>query len=279
MKTQRWILVLLLALAGVPAAAQAQPAEQRIEAARRQALTAGIPVSLLESKVAEGRAKGVPMDRIAAVVERRLASLSSARDAMAAAPRTAPITAADLSVGADALEAGVQPGVLGQLTVTAPGDHRAMAIAALTQLVSQGESSERALARWLAEDGADGHDLAVASTWSAVVERANVGELEVEVDALNTYTLTGLADDIVEGTLAVDAAQLELATELLLDVGEWAGDEEPRRALAENQPLGWLVSFVVRPDPTRLAPSPPFDAEAAQFRTLVTELTDRLRRP
>ncbi|MBW3655971.1 MAG: hypothetical protein KY444_07675, partial [Gemmatimonadetes bacterium] len=147
MKTQRWILVLLLALAGVPAAAQAQPAEQRIEAARRQAQTAGIPVSLLESKVAEGRAKGVPMDRIAAVVERRLASLSSAREAMAAAPRAAPVTAADLSVGADALEAGVQPGVLGQLAVAAPADHRAMAIAALTQLVSQGESSERALAR------------------------------------------------------------------------------------------------------------------------------------
>ena len=138
--------------------------------------------------------------------------------------------------------------------------------------------SERALARWLAEDGADGHDLVVASTWSEVVERANVGELEVEVDELNAYALTGLADDIAEGTLAVDAAQLELATELLLDVGEWAGDDEPRRALAENQPLGWLVSFVVRPDPTRLAPSPPFDAEAAQFRTLVTELTERLRR-
>jgi hypothetical protein len=138
--------------------------------------------------------------------------------------------------------------------------------------------SERALARWLAEDGADGHDLVVASTWSEVVERANVGELEVEVDELNAYALTGLADDIAEGTLAVDAAQLELATELLLDVGEWAGDDEPRRALAENQPLGWLVSFVVRPDPTRLAPSPPYDAEAAQFRTLVTELTERLQR-
>jgi hypothetical protein len=139
--------------------------------------------------------------------------------------------------------------------------------------------SERALARWLAGDGADGHDLVVASTWPEVVERATVGELEVEVDELNAYTLTGLADDIAEGTLAVDAAQLELATELLLDVGEWAGDDEPRRALAENQPLGWLVSFVVRPDPTRLAPSPPFEAEAARFRELVADLEERLRRP
>ncbi|CAA9388073.1 MAG: FIG026501: hypothetical protein [uncultured Pseudonocardia sp.] len=139
--------------------------------------------------------------------------------------------------------------------------------------------SERALARWLAEDGADGHDLLVASTWPDVVGRATVGELEVVVDPLNHYTFTGLADDITEGPTAVDAAQLELATELLTDVGEWAGDDEPARALAENQPLGWLVSFVVRPDPTRLAPSAPYDAEAAKFRELVAELEERLRRP
>lgn len=139
-------------------------------------------------------------------------------------------------------------------------------------------ASERALARWLADDGANGHDLLAASTWPEVVERATVGELEVVVDDLNSYTLTGLAEDIAEGPLAVDPSQLELGTELLLDVGEWAGDDEPARALADNQPLGWLVSFVVRPNPTRLAPSPPFDAEAARFRELVVELQERLQR-
>ncbi|GAA1327061.1 primosomal protein [Pseudonocardia xinjiangensis] len=137
-------------------------------------------------------------------------------------------------------------------------------------------TTERALARWLGEDGADGHDLVAASTWSEVVERAAVGELEVEVDELNSYTLTGLDDDIAEGTLTVDPSQLELAVELLLDVGEWAGDDDAREALAESQALGWLVSFVIKPDPTRLAPSPPFDAEAARFRELVDELTARL---
>jgi hypothetical protein len=136
--------------------------------------------------------------------------------------------------------------------------------------------NERALARWIADDGAEGHDLAAASTWSEVVEQAGVGELAVQVDDLNAYTLTGLADDIGEGTLFVDPAQLELATELLLDVGDWAGDDQPREALAESQALGWLVSFIIKPDPTRLAPSPPFDAESARFQQLVEALTARL---
>ncbi len=137
--------------------------------------------------------------------------------------------------------------------------------------------TERALARWIAEEGAEGHDLVAASTWPEVVERAAVGELEVQVDDLNAYNLTGLPDDLAEGPLAVDPSQLELATELLLDVGDWADDDEARRALAESQSLGWLVSFVTKPDPTRLAPSPPFDAEAARFRELLEDLTKRFR--
>ncbi|MGH3611702.1 MAG: primosomal protein [Pseudonocardia sp.] len=138
--------------------------------------------------------------------------------------------------------------------------------------------NERALARHLAGDGAEGHDLVAASTWPEVVEQAATGDLEVEVDELNVYVLTGLDEDIAESTLSVDASQLELANELLLDVADWAGDDEPREALADNQPLGWLVSFVVRPDPTRLAPSPPFDTEAARWRELVNDLTARLNR-
>jgi hypothetical protein len=135
---------------------------------------------------------------------------------------------------------------------------------------------ERALTRWIADEGADGHDLTVASTWPDVVARAGVGELEVEVDELDDYTLTGLADDIAEGLVAVDPSQLERATELIRDVAEWAGDDHPTEVLADNQPLGWLVSFVVRPDPTRLAPSAPYDRESATFRELVEDLTARL---
>src|SRR4051794_22965269 len=84
--------------------AGAQTPAQRIQAARQRSAQAGIPVALLDGKVAEGRAKGVPEDRIAAAVERRLASLQRARDAMAGQAPAAPLTGADLSVGADALE-------------------------------------------------------------------------------------------------------------------------------------------------------------------------------
>jgi len=134
-----------------------------------------------------------------------------------------------------------------------------------------------ALARFVA-DGAEGNDLASVSTWADVVERAAARELEVEVDPLNVYVLPGLDDDIADGPMAVDPTQLEQAVELVRDVADWAGDDEPREALAESQSLGWLVSFVIRPDPTRLAPSPPFDADAAKWRELVDDLEKRLVR-
>ncbi|MDQ2709070.1 MAG: primosomal protein [Actinomycetota bacterium] len=139
--------------------------------------------------------------------------------------------------------------------------------------------SARALARHLADAGMDGHDLARASTWPEVAAAAEAGELTVEVDPENTYLLTGLAEDLADGPVAVDSHQLDLGVELLLDVGEWAGDDGARLALSSSQSLGWLTSFVLRPDPTRLAPSPPFDAEAGRWNALVDELVARLHRP
>ncbi|HEY0812068.1 MAG TPA: primosomal protein [Pseudonocardia sp.] len=137
--------------------------------------------------------------------------------------------------------------------------------------------SERALKRWIAGEGAEGHDLTGASTWQEVVARAE-SDLEITVDDMNSYVLTELDEDLAEGPTSVDAGRLELATELLLDVAEWAGDDNPGAALAESQPLGWLVSFIVKPDPTRLQPSPPFEAEAAKLRELIDELEERLHR-
>ncbi|MDN5917815.1 MAG: primosomal protein [Pseudonocardia sp.] len=141
-------------------------------------------------------------------------------------------------------------------------------------------SSERALVRALADPDGEvvAHtDLAGASTWQEVLDAAHVGELEATVEDMNTYVLTGIGEDLAEGVLDMDPVQLDLASELLLDVGEWARDDEPANALVESSRLGWLVSFIVRPDPTRMAPSPPFGPEAEQWGELVATLRGRLR--
>lgn len=135
--------------------------------------------------------------------------------------------------------------------------------------------SERALARHLA-DAAD-HDLAEVVTYPEVAQAATAGELEVEVTPDNTYVLPGLADDLEEGPAAIDRLQLELAVELLTDAADAAGDDSVGTALARSQPLGWLVAYVLEPDPTRLEPSPPFAAEAAAWRELETAFEARLR--
>ncbi|ANZ37770.1 primosomal protein [Lentzea guizhouensis] len=135
-------------------------------------------------------------------------------------------------------------------------------------------TSQRALSRFVAEN--DDHDLAEVETWNDVKVKATAGELDVDVDDENVYVLTGIAEDMEEGPDALDPQQLDLAVELFEDAGEWAGDESVKEALATSESLGWLVSFVVAPDPTRLAPSAPYDAEVAAFRELQAKFEDRL---
>ncbi|ALE75927.1 primosomal protein [Pseudonocardia sp. EC080625-04] len=140
--------------------------------------------------------------------------------------------------------------------------------------------SERAMFRALADPehpAVHGTDLAAAVTFTDVLEAAGTGDLDEGVDDMNTYVLTGIGPDLAEGVLDLDPVQLDLASELLTDVGEWAGDPEPADSLAESNSLGWLVSFVVRPDPTRMAPSPPFSQEAQSWGELVAGLEARLR--
>jgi len=139
------IITALVLFALLPAAAAAQSPEARIEAAMARTQQAGIPVSLLESKIAEGRAKGVPMDRIAEAVDRRAAVLIRGRDAMGRARADA--SAADLDAAADALGSGVSAAVLQTISETAPRDRRAVAITALTELVAMGQVPQQALDR------------------------------------------------------------------------------------------------------------------------------------
>ena len=147
MRSMMGAVVLVVGVAGAdPALAQVQLPQDRINTAIARARQVGIPVALLESKLAEGKAKGVSMERIAAAIERREAALERAQQAMAGQQG---IGDDDLLMAAEALESGVSEAVLGTIAETAPRDRRAVAIAALTQLVELGYVPEAALDRVL----------------------------------------------------------------------------------------------------------------------------------
>ncbi len=130
----------------LPAAASSQAAEVRLDRARAAVAEAGVPLELLESKVAEGRAKGVPMERIAVAVEQRASALVRGHAALLRAGAEA-VAPADMGMAADALQAGVPEAALERIASTASGDRRLVALAALGQLVGAGILPERALAR------------------------------------------------------------------------------------------------------------------------------------
>jgi hypothetical protein len=136
--------VVALALECTGAAlAQAQAPQERINTVLARARQVGIPVALLESKIAEGKAKGVSLERIAAAIERRETALERANEAL----RNEPDAASSLAVAADAIDSGVSQAVLREVAGNAPRDRRNVAIAVLTELVKQGHAPEAALGR------------------------------------------------------------------------------------------------------------------------------------
>ena len=143
-KLTRELLVWGFALALIPAPVIGQGADEQIQSALDQAQGAGIPVESLESLVAEGRAKGIPMDRIADAVQARMDGLARAQQALAG---ISDLETADVEVGADALGSGVSEAVLAEIANTAPKERRAVAIAALSHLVGAGIVPAEALSR------------------------------------------------------------------------------------------------------------------------------------
>ena len=101
-------------------------------------------------------------------------------------------------------------------------------------------SSERALARYLADE--HDHDLADLSTYDDIRTAATDGSLSVEVTDDNIYVLSGLADDLADGPDAVDRDQLDLAVELLRDIGDYSEESTVDKALETSRPLGKLVA-------------------------------------
>jgi hypothetical protein len=136
-------------------------------------------------------------------------------------------------------------------------------------------ASERALARYLADER--DHDLADLSTYDDIRTAANDGSLRIEVTHDNGYVLNGLADDIAAGPDAVDREQLDLAVELLRDVGEYAEDNTADKALAFERPLGQLVAYVLEPDAVS-KPEPPYAEAVEAWEELERFVESRLRR-
>jgi len=134
--------------------------------------------------------------------------------------------------------------------------------------------SERALARYLADE--HDHDLSEMSTYDDIRTAAIDGSLDVDVSDDNVYVLTGLADDLAEGPDAVDRDQLELAVELLRDVGDYSDDDTVGRVLAADRPLGRFVDYVL--DDAGSRPPAPYADVVTEFEKLERFLESRLRR-
>ncbi|GFG72965.1 protein export chaperone SatS [Mycobacterium botniense] len=136
-------------------------------------------------------------------------------------------------------------------------------------------TSERALARYLADE--HDHDLSDLSTYDDIRTAATDGSLTIDITDDNVYVLTGLADDFAEGPAAVDREQLDLAVELLRDVGDYAEDSTVDKALATDRPLGKLVAYVL--DPSSVSkPAGPYADAVREWEQLERFVESRLRR-
>jgi hypothetical protein len=136
-------------------------------------------------------------------------------------------------------------------------------------------NSQRALARYLADE--HDHDLSDLSTYDDIRTAATDGSLQVDVADDNIYVLTGLADDLADGPDAVDRDQLDLATELLRDVGDYAEDNTVDKALATERPFGKLAAYVLDPDAAS-KPAPPYAEAVRAWEELERFVESRLRR-
>jgi hypothetical protein len=134
--------------------------------------------------------------------------------------------------------------------------------------------SERALARYLADE--HDHDLSDLATYDDIRTAATDGSLQIDITDDNVYVLTGIADDLADGPDAIDRDQLELAVELLRDVGQYAEDSTVAETFDQDQPLGRVVGHVLDPEKVR-APSAPYAEAVEQWEALEAFVESRLR--
>jgi hypothetical protein len=136
-------------------------------------------------------------------------------------------------------------------------------------------NSERALARYLADE--HDHDLSDLSTYDDIRTAATDGSLAVEITDDNIYVLSGLGDDLADGPDAVDRDQLDLAVELLRDIGDYSEESTVDKALETGRPLGKLVAYVLEPGSVG-KPAAPYSAAVREWEKLEQFVESRLRR-
>jgi hypothetical protein len=118
--------------------------------------------------------------------------------------------------------------------------------------------------------------MAELPTYDDIHTAATDGSLNVDVTDDNVYVLTGLAEDLADGPDTVDREQLELAVELLRDVGDYSEDDTVDKALDPAQPLGRFVGYLQGDLTDR--PAGPYADVVTAFEGLQRFLESRLRR-
>ena len=189
---------------------EAASPQARIESAMQAAAEARLPVSLLESKVAEGDAKRVPPERIAAAVEARLTALVHASQTLAQAGIQSQ-NAGELSVTVDALQAGVRDRAVIEVSRNAPAERRVVAIAILADLVRLGHDSEAAMIR---VNGALTTNAELANLSAEVAADGALSNLQGEV--ASELAIEGL-NSILDGAVIEGSGALSVGTGLDLD--------------------------------------------------------------
>jgi hypothetical protein len=135
-------------------------------------------------------------------------------------------------------------------------------------------NSERSLARYLADE--HDHDLSDLATYDDIRTAATDGSLRVNVTDDNVYVLTEIVDYLGEGPDEIDRDQLELAVELLRDIGDYAEETIVAETLDPDEPLGRVVAYVLDPEKVQ-RPSPPYSKAVEQWEALEAFVETRLR--
>lgn len=134
--------------------------------------------------------------------------------------------------------------------------------------------SAKQLLRWMLDN--DEHDLAELSTWSDLVTTATAGELIVSVHRDNSYSFTGLTEDIEQGPDSVDIDQMNSAYELLADAADWAADDSLNSYLLANPRFQDYLSYLLgSTESSGYVPSRPYTDKAESWKALEDMLIKR----